>query len=422
MKVAIISDYLPKYHRIWSGAELIAVALAEMLKNNGCDVFCLTVPFDFSAQDSACDVYPINTPLKKLGTISRNFPIDIVAIRNIYKKLKDKKPDIVHINAKYLFLPTIIACLKLRIPTVFTVPDYFIFCPTTFIRKPDGNNCDSYHGKGCYDCLSVLSDGFLKRILNLVPKFFVKGLLSLRAKEFDYFLKKVSAYVVLSNTSKKRLINYGIPIEKVKLIYHYKLATPGETKENIEGPSAVFVGWLSKENGIDILIRAFALARKKVGNAILYLVGTGNNDLMEKIKREIADLNVADNVIFIGKKDNQEALSIISKCDVAVIPHQWPKEFGPLILIESLALGKPVITSKIGATVEFVIDGVNGFLVEDYRSPEAFAEKLVRLLSDTGLAKNMGDKGSSTIPFLKDNSSSEKIFDLYQTLVVRKTI
>ena len=126
MKVAIISDYLPKYHRIWSGAEIIAVTLSEMLKNKGCDVFFLTVPFDFSVQDDTNRVIPIKTPLKRLGTVSRNFPVDIGAIINIYKFLKHEKPDIVHINAKYLFLPTMIACRILKIPTLFTVPDYFI--------------------------------------------------------------------------------------------------------------------------------------------------------------------------------------------------------------------------------------------------------------------------------------------------------
>lgn len=418
MKVAIISDYLPQYHKIWSGAELIAVTLSDMLKTKGYEVFFLTTPFDFTIQNDGNEIYPINTPLKRLGTLSRNFPIDICAIRNIYKILKEKKPDIVHINAKYLFLPTLIACLRLKIPTVFTVPDYFIFCPTTFIRRPDGSSCTGYHGKNCYECLSVLSEGSFKKIVGFTPSFFIKYLLVLRAKEFDYFLKKVSAYVVLSNISKNRLVNYGIPSEKVRLIYHYKLATLKETKENIGTPSAVFVGWLSEENGIDILIKAFGFVAKKIKEAKLYLVGTGRDNFITNIKTDIALLNIVDNVIFLGKRENGEALSIISKCDLAVVPHQWPKEFGPIILLEALALGKPVITSRIGATTEFVSDGENGFLITDHTNPQAFADRLLQLLSDTNLAKKMGRKSIESVSFLYDDSSSRKIIELYQRLVV----
>lgn len=417
MKVAIISDYLPQYHKIWSGAELIAVTLSDMLKTKGGEVFFLTTPFDFSIQNDGNEIYPINTPLKRLGTLSRNFPIDVCAIRNIYRILKEKKPDIVHINAKYLFLPTLIACLRLKIPTVFTVPDYFIFCPTTFIRKPDGSSCTGYHGKNCYECLSVLSDGSFKKLVGFTPSFFIKNLLALRAKEFDYFLKQVSAYVVLSNISKNRLVNYGIPAEKVKLVYHYKLATLKETEENIATPSAVFVGWLSEENGTDILIKAFGFVANKIKQAKLYLVGTGKDNFITNIKTDIARLNIVDNVIFLGKRENREALSIISKCDIAVVPHQWPKEFGPLIVLEAMALGKPVITSRIGATDEFVKDRENGFLISDYKNPEAFAEKILYLLNNPDMIKAMGEKGREKISFLFDDSQAKEMLNLYYEVI-----
>ncbi|MEE9543848.1 MAG: glycosyltransferase family 4 protein [Thermodesulfobacteriota bacterium] len=417
MKVAIVSDCLPGYHRMWSGAEIIAVTLADMLKSNGCEVSLVTAPFEAEPVDASSSVHQVWTPLKSLGTLSRNFPIDIGAIFSTYRVLKKLRPDIVHINAKYLFIPTLIACLRLKISTIFTVPDYFIFCPTTYIRKPDGSSCTTYHGPECYECMSVQGDGALKKAIGLIPKFLIQGLLTIRARVFDHFLKKVSAYVVLSESSKKRLVEYGIPKEKIRLIYHYKLATPRETKEEITNPSAVFVGWMSEENGTDILVRAFLMARKKVAGAKLYIVGTGKDDFEEGLKKEIAEAGLTGSVSFLGKKDNQEALSIISKCDVAVVPHQWPKEFGPVILVEALALGKPVITSKVGATGEYMVDGENGFLIEEYRSPEAFAEKLLILLSDTERARRMGAKQNDRIAFLTDDSSAIKATELYRSLI-----
>jgi len=417
MKVAIVSDYLPKYHRIWSGAELLAVSLCEMLKSKGCEVFLMTVPFDFPVQGETDRVLPINAPLRRLGAISRNFPIDIGATANMYRALKKEKPDIAHINAKYLFLPTLITCSLLKIPTLFTVPDYFILCPTTFIRKPDGNNCDSYHGKNCYDCLSVLSEGLLKKILNCIPKFLVKLLLHWRAMEFNYFLKRISAFVALSNVSKQRLIDYGIPEEKIKVIYHYRISSPGETVEDIRSPSAVFVGWLSEENGIGVLIKAFAQVASEIKEAKLYLVGTGNENFVSRVKTEISEFQIDGNIIFLGKKQNQEALAIMSKCDFVVVPHQWAKEFGPIIVLEALALGKPVIASKIGATHEFVKESENGFLVKDYRNPKAFADSMAFLFNNPEKIKEMGKKAKESASFLLGNSLSVDMIKLYNDLL-----
>ena len=419
MKVAVISDSLPGYHRLWSGAEIIAETLAEMLDGNGCMAFCVTGPFDKKPAKGGIEVLEVKTPLKRFGAISRNFPVDIGAIRGVYRVLKMKRPDIVHINAKYLFLPAVVASWRLGIPVVFTVPDYFIFCPTTFIRRPDGRSCESYHGKDCHNCLTLLGEGFLKKMVSAVPAVFTRSLLALRAKGFDYILRKLPAYVVLSESSKERLVRYGIPEEKVRLIYHYRLAAPEETKEEITNPSAVFVGWLTEENGVDVLVRAFIKAQKELPEARLYLIGTGKEGFIKGLKREVAEAGINGKVVFLGKKENSEALSIISKCDVTVAPHQWPKEFGPVILIEALAMGKPVIASRIGATDEFVSDGENGFLVDDYRSPAAFAEKLALLLSDRRLAREMGGRHKGRTGFVRDDSSSRKMKELYRSLLAR---
>ena len=101
---------------------------------------------------------------------------------------------------------------------------------------------------------------------------------------------------------------------------------------------------------------------------------------------------------------------------MAVIPHQWPKEFGPVILVEALALGKPVITSAIGATHEFVKDGENGFLVKDYANPDAFADRIIDLLSDMDRLKDMAQKAKRSTGFLRDGSAENEMVKLYASL------
>lgn len=420
MNVAIISDYLPDYHRQWSGAELIATGLAGMLKEGGWRPFFVTTPFDFSPAQPAGVVRPVGTPLRRLGTLSRNFPLDLAALKNVRAVLKEERADIVHINAKYLFLPALIAAMELDLPAVFTVPDYFIFCPTTFLRQPDGSACASYHGPGCRQCLSVLGDGALGRLAGRIPGRLAEALLSLRAAEFKYLLQKVSLFIALSETSKKRLVDSGIDEEKVQVAYHYLMSEPGQTRERIESPAAVFAGWLSEENGTGILIGAFAEVVAERRDARLYLVGEGGEDYVAGLKRRVAGLGMADNVFFLGRKANEEALAIVAACDVAVVPHQWPKEFGPVILVEALALGKPVVTSGIGAPGEFIRDGGNGFIVDDFTNPAAFAGKIKTLFADPQLAARMGEQARESAVFLSPERTSAKLSSLYRELIAGK--
>ncbi|MDI6840291.1 MAG: glycosyltransferase family 4 protein [bacterium] len=420
MKVGIVSDHLPGYHKIWSGAELIAVTLSDILKSVNCEIFFLTSSFDYTKNKQGNLVYEINTPLKKYEAVVSNFPLDVCAIINLYGILKKTKPDIVHINGKYLYLPTIITCLMLKIPIVYTVADYFIFCPRTFIRKPNGDNCSTYHGAECYQCVSEMKQGILKTITYITPNILLKTFFLIRAKVFDYFNQKVDCFVALSKPSRQRLIDYGIKPERVKVIYHYKLAKLGETKEDIKGPAVGFAGWISVENGVDILVDAFLDVLGLIPEAKLYLIGTGKEAFVKNLKDKVVQNNAQDSIFFLGKKNNPETLSIISKCNVVVVPHQWPKEFGPLILIEALAVGRPVITSKIGATDEFIESRENGFLIDDFKNYKKFAEKIQYLLTNPEIAERMGKKGKSKVRFIFENYSSYELLNLYTNLSICK--
>lgn len=422
MKAAVISDYLPGFHRTWSGAEIIASSISDMLKGRDCEVFFATTPFDFSPNRPA-RVFEVRTPLKRLGTVSRNFPLDAGAISGLRGLLKREKPDVVHINAKYLFLPAMIASMSLDIPTVFTVPDYFILCPTTSLKTPGGEICDKNHGAWCMGCITGLNsgrdgmEGLLHGAIKRIPKWMLSAPFYARARQFDYFIRKVGAFVVLSKESKKRMVGHGIPEEKVRQIYHYIPSRPDETAERITNPSVFFAGKLCEENGTHILLEAFAIALRKVPNAKLYLAGWAEEPFRRVFNRLIEALGITNRVEVFEKKKNPEILAMIAKSDIVVVPHQWPKEFGPVILIEAVAMGKPVITSAIGGTGEFVSDGVSGHLIKEYGRPSAFAEKIAGLLSEPHRAREMGQNGKERVSFLFDGSQTDKLLDLYKSLI-----
>jgi len=103
---------------------------------------------------------------------------------------------------------------------------------------------------------------------------------------------------------------------------------------------------------------------------------------------------------------------------MVVVPEQWPSDFGPLILVEAMALAKPVVASKIGAIPEFIKDGINGFLVE-HNQPEQFAKKIIWLSNNKATAKTMGQRAKETAQFLFNQDQNGKVFDLYNNVLNR---
>lgn len=101
MKICIVSDYLPSTHRIWSGAELVASKTGEILSSMGHDISFIVLSPDKKCSQGG--LYFVKSPLRRLPFLAKNFPVDSAAFLKILFILKKIKPDIVHIQAKFLF-------------------------------------------------------------------------------------------------------------------------------------------------------------------------------------------------------------------------------------------------------------------------------------------------------------------------------
>lgn len=428
MKICLVADFLPGYHKIWGGSEVVCLSLAEMLKKNGHNVLFLTSEFD-KKRGSDNNIFQIPAPLDKVSKIfphfiffSTNLPLDIYSIFYSIFLLKKIKPDIVHFHCRKLFLPLMIASIFLRIPTVFSVLEYFILCPKIISLKSDGKICKKFQGPDCAECiLKGKSDFFLKKA---VKKPTMKIFSFLRPRIFKYFVKKLSAVIALTKTSKNRLEKYGLPKEKIKVIYQYKIDFKNEladfTPPTPKEPLILFVGsTYDAHKGLDILIRAMPDVISKIPDAKLTVIGKTCNKLYEiKIKNLINNLELKKNIEFIGRKKNKEVLKMVLKSRLVVVPEQWLNDFGPVILLEAMALGKPVVAGKIGGIPEFVKDGYNGFLVE-YNQPKQFAEKIIRLLKNKDSANLMGKRAKESARFLFDKNQIKEILKLYNELITK---
>lgn len=130
-----------------------------------------------------------------------------------------------------------------------------------------------------------------------------------------------------------------------------------------EVPKKIFryltVSLLTEQKAVDNLIEAFSYIRNEIPNAVLHIGGDGVK--RASLERLVKNLNLEDKVVFLGKLSREKVKAEMAKCSVFVLPSRY-ETFG-VVLIESLALGRPVIATKCGGPQSIVKDGV-GLLVE----------------------------------------------------------
>ncbi|HVL87327.1 MAG TPA: glycosyltransferase family 4 protein [Candidatus Thermoplasmatota archaeon] len=150
-------------------------------------------------------------------------------------------------------------------------------------------------------------------------------------------------------------------------------------------PLIVFAGRLAQNKRVEDLLAGAA----KLPDARVALVGpdAGARAFLSARARELL---VSDRVLFAGELPYEVYVSALSAADVFVLPSEY-EAFG-IVLLEAMAVGTPVVATRVGGVPEVVVDGRDGLLVPP-GEPSALAEAIARLLSDRPRAEAMARAG-----------------------------
>ncbi len=153
----------------------------------------------------------------------------------------------------------------------------------------------------------------------------------------------------------------------------------------------VFAGVIIPIKNVDGIIRAFARVKEVVPDARLDLIGPcPDAGYKEKLDALIITLGVKD-VNFAGSKKAEElAATMRNACALVVFSHH---ENVPCVIAEALAVGTPVVASRVGGIPEMVDDGNTGFLVEP-GDEQCLADRLIVLLTNPDTCTEIGEAGS----------------------------
>jgi glycosyltransferase involved in cell wall biosynthesis len=228
--------------------------------------------------------------------------------------------------------------------------------------------------------------------------------------------------IAVSEGVKADLVKYEhIDHKKIEVIYN----GIDPSKYNVEvdlvkkrgelgiGKNAKVIGVgvrLSEQKGICYLIEAVGLIVKSYPDIKLLIIGDG--ELRIELQRMSEQLGLTDKVIFTGfRPDIPELLKVI---DIYALPSLW--EGHPLVLLEAMAAGKPIVATEISGNRETVAHGHTGLLVPSKDVPK-LADALCRLLADETLRHDMGLNGHKRFQerFTIDQAIC-KYQELYETL------
>jgi len=148
----------------------------------------------------------------------------------------------------------------------------------------------------------------------------------------------------------------------------------------------IHVGRFAPQKNHRLLVEAFAQALARLPSMELWLVGEGS--LRPQVEEQVQKAGLVEHVRFLGLR--RDIPELLSQADALLLPSDW--EGVPLVVLEAMAAGKPVVATKVGGVPELVEHGVTGFLVPP-GDPGALAEAILQVASSGELRRQMGEAG-----------------------------
>ena len=189
----------------------------------------------------------------------------------------------------------------------------------------------------------------------------------------------------------------------------------------------LYVGRITENKGIHLLIHAFSEIMKQFHNVKLVIVGgevsgdMNSVNYSKKIKDTAAQFS-KEKIIFTGKIKREEIGKFYLLADILAIP-SIVREGLPLVVLEAMACGIPVIASDRGGLPEVIDNNTTGLIVNDIENIRNLKEAIIKLITDENLRDSLGRNAHNCV---KDNYTWEiiasKIEDLYKQVRVRNNI
>jgi glycosyltransferase involved in cell wall biosynthesis len=310
-------------------------------------------------------------PLQKALAAGRMF-WNAPAARRFARLLRDFRPDVVHVHGihRQISPSILVEARRAGVPVVQTLHDYHPICASGDLLVGGTSACDPPRcGRlSVLPCVlnSCVHQDRLKSVLGSADLLWRRWVV--RSERL------IDTFISPSRHLADLVVAHGVrrPVRVLPNAIPLRAPAPGAPA----GAAFVYAGRLSREKGLGTLMRAVAAS-----GVTLEVAGTG--PLHDTLASQ-----APPGVRFLGRLPGDEVDRLLAACRAAVVPSEWA-ENAPMAVLEPMALGRPVIATRMGGIPEQVRDGVDGILVEAGNELELAAALRV-LADDAALADRLG--------------------------------
>jgi glycosyltransferase involved in cell wall biosynthesis len=439
MKVVLAVHHFPPTYT--GGAELRAYRTASALQQRGYDVHVICVErVDLSPSGGEAlaweDGFHEQIPVRRLFFNRDKAPdpprweYDNPWVgRHMDLFLQEESPQIFHLISGYLLTGSALqSAIRLGIPTVVTLTDYWFLCPRfTMLRSNGKLSTLPLEAATCARCMGEEQRRFslLSRISppSLMDYFWQaqKGRIDQAQARIDFLrntLRQVDAIISPSQFLQSMFIKAGFAGDQIVFSRQGRdfseLVPELLEKKPSESLRIGYLGQIISIKGVHVLFEAV----KQMQGAPIIVKAFGDisvyPDYTEQLKAIIAE---DSRVSLAGKYDSSDLSGVFSDLDVIVVPSEW-YENSPNVILEAFAHRTPVIASNLGGMAELVQEGVNGLLFEP-GDPQSLATQLNRLVQNPALLSRLRD---GIGPVKSESEEIDQLEEIYRGVLEKRAL
>lgn len=229
--------------------------------------------------------------------------------------------------------------------------------------------------------------------------------------------ENAGAVLVLINDMKDCLKKYNIKEVFVigNGIDYEKFSKHQKQKNGFLSHKIIFVGNLKPVKGLNYLIEAISVVKNKFSDVELIIAGDGpeKKNLQELSK----NLNLQNSIKFLGRIENEKVAEYMSVADLFVLPSL--SEGFPMVLLEAMAVGLPIVATEIRGVPEIVKNGESGFLAEPKNSHN-LAQKIIFMLENKELMQKISEHNKKTAKEYSWQNVAQNLNAIYYGVVNKK--
>ncbi|MBU7583272.1 MAG: glycosyltransferase family 4 protein [Nostoc sp. TH1S01] len=384
-------------YRLTGGEDKVVQAEKSLLETNGHNVILL--------EENNLSIVNIWDTLAAAGGAIYS----LASKHRVQEEIMRFSPEIVHVHNFFPLLSPAVydACYAAGVPVIQTLHNYRLACPKAMPFRD---------GKICEDCIGTLipwSSVVHGCYRNSHIQSSVVAAMTTWHRLTGTWHKRVNGYIVLTQFQKEKMIQAGLPAEKIYIKPNFVFHTDSKKSDIRRDNYLLFVGRLSEEKGVSVLIDAY------IGNNIstpLKIVGDG--PLRQALQQQVQQAGYTKLIEFLGHQDKSIVMELMKKAKFLVLPSIWYEGF-PLTIVEAFASRLPVIVSKLGSMAEIVENQVSGLHFEAGNSQD-LATKIKWAINHPEFMSNYGN--NARLSYESKYSSAvnyKQLISIYNKFIVK---